>query len=108
MWKFLADVAGTLLPVEGISSENTGTKTKSYEWLTALLGAAPQVGETIADPVGRKCIVTVGQKNGYPRVEAVEAFTEPAAGAGRRPLPRWPRPAPGRASRRQRDRSLLP
>ena len=71
-------MAGTLLPVEGISSENTGTKTKSYEWLTALLGAAPQVGETIADPVGRKCIVTVGQKNGYPRVEAVEAFTEPA------------------------------
>ena len=76
IWKFLADVAGTLLPVEGISSMNNGTRTKSFEWLTAILGTEPKVGETV-DPIGHKCIVTVGQKDGYPRVEAVAPFTAP-------------------------------
>ena len=77
IWHFLADVAGELLPVEGTSSTNSGTRTKSYEWLTAILGTAPTVGSTVDDPVGRRCIVEVGQKDGYPRVIAVSTYSEP-------------------------------
>ena len=76
VWNFLADVNGEGLPVQGTSSISNGNRTKTYEWLTALMGKEPAIGETI-DPIGRKCLVTVTQKDGYPRVSKVERFNEP-------------------------------
>ena len=77
IWSFLADVEGQVLPVEGVSSTNNGTRTKTYEWLTAIIGREPSVGETVEDPIGQKCRVTVIQKDGYPRVDGVFPFTAP-------------------------------
>ena len=78
IWKFAADVNGQTLPVDGITGRaNTNhEKNRSYQWLTAIMGEAPQLGVAI-DPIGRKCLVTVGQKDGYPRVEDVKAFSDP-------------------------------
>lgn len=75
VWTFLADVAGELLPCEGVTSTNQTQKGKAYKWLTALLGREPAVGESLDPPVGNQCIVEVVQKDGYPRVDNVTAFS---------------------------------
>ena len=79
-WNFLIEVDGKLLPVSATSSMNTGPRSKSYLWLTALLGRAPAAGETIEDPTGKTVLLTIGQKeNGFPRIDGVSPFVEPAA-----------------------------
>ena len=77
VWRFLADVNGELLPAEGVTSLGTGPSSKTYGWLTAITGSAPAVGSTVEDPIGKRCLVTVIQKDGYPRVEGVDQFSAP-------------------------------
>lgn len=78
VWKFVADVNGEALPVDGVTgiANSDHPKNRSYQWLTAILGAPPQLGVPI-DPIGKRCLVTVGQKDGYPRVTDVLPYDEP-------------------------------
>jgi hypothetical protein len=79
LWSFLIDVDGTLVPISATSSMGTSPKTKSYAWLTALLGTAPQSGETIEDPIGKMVLITVSKgDNGFPKVQSLTAYVEPA------------------------------
>ena len=83
LWDFLADVNGELVPVSGTSSTNTGPKSKSFQWLTALIGRAPQAGETIEDPIGKMVLLTISQKdNGFPKIDLLTAYVEPAVTDG--------------------------
>ena len=78
LWDFLADVNGQLTPVSGTSSLNTGPKSKAYQWLTALIGKAPQAGETIEDPIGKMVLLTISRKdNGFPKIDLLTAYVEP-------------------------------
>ena len=78
IWHFAADVNGELLTVDGVTgAANTNhPKNRSYQWLTAILGQPPQLGVDI-NPIGSKCLVVVGQKDGYPRVEDVKPYSDP-------------------------------
>ena len=76
VWNFLADVNGSLLPVSGTSSVSNGNRTKTYQWLTAIMGSEPTLGVAV-DPIGKKCLITVVQKDGFPRVDKVEHFSAP-------------------------------
>ena len=79
LWDFLADVNGELVPVSATSSMNTGPKSKAYQWLTALIGKAPQAGETIEDPIGKMVLLTISRKdNGFPKIDLLTAYVEPA------------------------------
>jgi len=79
MWDFMLDVNGVLTPLSDTSSMNNGPKGKTYQWLTALTGRAPKVGETIEDPIGKQVLVTVGRKeSGWPKIDMLTAYVEPA------------------------------
>lgn len=78
VWDWIVDVngKGELLSVS--TSMNTGPRSTSYAWLTALLGRAPQAGEKIDDPTGKQVLLTIGKKdNGFPKVEAVSPYVDP-------------------------------
>lgn len=78
VWDWLIEKDGELQPLSVTSSINTGPRSTSYAWLTALLGRAPQAGEKIEDPTGKTVVLQIGKKeNGYPKVEAVLPFVEP-------------------------------
>lgn len=77
-WYFLVDVNGSGEELTALTSENTGPQSKTYGWLTALLGRAPQAGETIEDPTGKTVLIQV-EKNekGFPKIVAVLPHVEP-------------------------------
>jgi hypothetical protein len=78
VWHFLIDVAGELMPISATSSMGTGPKTKAYQWLTAILGTAPQAGTVVEDPIGKVVLVTVSKKeNGWPKIEQLSPYLEP-------------------------------
>lgn len=72
VWEFtLRD--GTGRTVNASSSLSTTQKSKGGKWLAALLGHAPQVGETV-EPVGKPCTIIVElNDDGYERVAMVTA-----------------------------------
>ena len=75
-WQFTAYVEGEPTPVNGLTSTSTSVKSKGYEWLTAILGRQPGVGETIdLDALkGARCKVLI-EKNAkeWPGVAKVYA-----------------------------------
>lgn len=77
-WHWIVDVNGEATPMTALTSENTGPQSKSYQWLTALLGRTPQAGEKIEDPTGKRVVLTI-EKNakGFPTVVLVAPFSEP-------------------------------
>ena len=77
-WHFLLNVGTELLPITATSSLNTGTRSKSYIWLSAILGRALRAGEHIDDPVGKRVMITVADnEKGYSTIMALAPFTEP-------------------------------
>jgi len=89
IWTFDVDVNGVPQEVTSSSSLNTGPRSKSYAWLSALLGRAPVPGEKGLDPTGRPCRVhlIIDDESGYNKVvtvlpaekgqKAVAAISEP-------------------------------
>ena len=50
------------------TSANTGTGSKSYQFLTGLIGRDPQVGERFEDPTGTRVLVQIiSNKKGFPK-----------------------------------------
>jgi len=81
-WTFLVEHAvdgvTKVDAITQITSGNTGPQSKSYQWLTALLGRAPAAGEEIDDPTGTKCLVTIAHnEKGFPKVTQVSPVVEP-------------------------------
>lgn len=77
-WYFLVDVDGTGEELKQLTSENTGPSSKSYKWLTALLGREPQVGETLEDPTGKTVLADIERnKKGFPAIGEMRAIVEP-------------------------------
>ena len=83
LWDWAVEKAGDngeveLVPFSDTTSLNTGPKTNSYARLTALLGKAPQAGETIETPTGKTVMLQIVRKeNGFAKVEAVLPFVDP-------------------------------
>lgn len=74
IWDWVLDVPGKAEPVEFSDSTGASTSpgTKTYIRLEALTGKAPVIGETVPDPVGMGCQLTIGKKpNGFPEVLAI-------------------------------------
>ena len=66
------------LPITALTSANTGPQSKSFQWLTALLGAPPKAGTKIESPTGSRCVVTITHNDkGFPKVETVGPFVDP-------------------------------
>lgn len=77
-WVFLLKVDGELTPLSATSSLNTGPRSKSYEWLSALLRRPLKAGEHIDDPVGQRVMITVADnEKGYSTIMALSAIAEP-------------------------------
>ena len=76
-WTFGTDeldpATGEPISIDGVSSLARGPKSKSYLWLTALLGKAPEPGKfTASSLIGRPCMITVElNEAGYSKVVAV-------------------------------------
>lgn len=78
VWDWLVEKDGRLEPLSITTSLNTGPRSTSYQWLTALLGRAPVAGEKLEDPTGRTVLLTISRKeNGFPKIDAVGAYIEP-------------------------------
>ena len=56
--------------VEGSASMRTNPKSKGGRWIAALLGRKPAEGEKVS-VIGRACLVTVVEADGWPKVDAV-------------------------------------
>jgi hypothetical protein len=77
-WHWLIEAEGTLQTVTSVSSVHTGPQSKTYQWLTALIGTTPKSGETIEDPIGKRVILQlVKNEKGFPTVVSVAPFVEP-------------------------------
>lgn len=77
-WFWLVNVDGKGEELSVLSSTNTSPSSKSYKWLTALLGKAPQVGETIEDPTGKTVMLNIGPNDkGYPTILDIIPIVEP-------------------------------
>jgi len=76
-WDFDVVIEGETVEVGGASSKTFSPKSKAFEWMAALLGSAPTVGQNIdveTDLVGKPCRVLIGKnQQGYPKVEKVLA-----------------------------------
>jgi hypothetical protein len=87
-WYFLCEVGQELLPISATSSMGTGPKTKTHEWLTAILGEAPKSGDTIEDPIGKIVLLTVshldwqGNPSQFPKVKQLTQYVQPATAEG--------------------------
>jgi hypothetical protein len=61
-----------------LTSANTGPQSKSYQWLTALLGEAPKAGTVVESPTGKRCTVTITHnEKGFPTISAVGPYVDP-------------------------------
>jgi hypothetical protein len=98
IWSF--DVGGEKITAS--SSMMFGPKSKTYKWVTALIGRSPVPGEKL-DVIGLPCQLhlIVDEDSGYNKVEAVL----PASGAQPR---QSPVPQPARQSLPSDDDSLPP
>lgn len=77
-WYWLVEADGKLESLSALTSAHTGPRSRSYQWLTALLGRAPQAGEKLEDPTGKTVLVTVGKNDkGFNTVEAVLPLVDP-------------------------------
>jgi hypothetical protein len=77
-WTFLVEHDGKIDSLSGLSSTNTSPGSKSYQWLSALLGKEPQVGERYEDPTGTRVLLQLKKNDkGYMKIEAVLPFEEP-------------------------------
>lgn len=77
-WFWLVDVNNVGEELKAFSSGNTSPGSKAYKWLTALLGRAPQTGETIEDPTGKTVMLEIAKnEKGYPAIQAVLPIVEP-------------------------------
>ena len=93
VWTFsLTDGSGRT--VGASSSLSTSPKSKGGKWIAALLGRIPTEGESV-EPVGRACTILVElSDDGYERVTAVTAPSEPAAKSPVKPLVETPTTTP--------------
>src|SRR5262249_41583984 len=66
-WTFELSVAGRTTKRTGVSSMNTGAKSKARRWASALLGRPLRDGEELDTDtlVGRECLVEIGLKMGH-------------------------------------------
>ena len=87
IWSFVLQ-DGESTKVSASSSMAFGTKSKTYKWVTALIGRTPVPGERL-DVVGLPCQLhlIVDEDSGYNRVESV---LPPASGAKAAPEPAKP------------------
>lgn len=77
-WFWIVEVDGKLESLSVLTSAHTGPNSKSYAWLTALLGRAPQAGETIEDPTGKTVLLAISKNDkGFNKVDAVMPIVEP-------------------------------
>jgi hypothetical protein len=77
-WHWLVENGDKIDSLSVITSANTGPQSKSYLWLTALLGRAPQAGEKLEDPTGTRVLLQIGHNDkGFPTVLAVHPYQEP-------------------------------
>ena len=72
-------------PIEGSASTNSGPRSKSYAWLTALLGGTPPVvGQAYpkSQLVGREALATIElDEGGWPRIANLSAKPKARAAA---------------------------
>ena len=87
IWSF--DVGGE--KVTASSSMMFGPKSKTYKWVTALIGRTPVPGEKL-EVIGRSCQLhlIVDEDSGYNKVETVL----PASATAPRPVAQAPAPRP--------------
>jgi hypothetical protein len=74
-WTFAARTADGVKDVSGVSSTNTGPKSKAYGWLAGLLGRKPQPNELLEASalVGRPCVVVLEENDeGFANVAEVQ------------------------------------
>ena len=85
VWTFsLTDGSGRT--VSASSSLLTSPNSKGGKWIAALIGRIPTEGESV-EPVGRACTILVElNADGYERVTAVTAPSEPAAKSPVKPV----------------------
>lgn len=82
-WSFLvehvaADGSKKIDSISAITSGNTGPRSKTYAWLTAIIGRAPKAGEKIEDPTGTRVLVTIEHNDkGFPTVAQLTPLVEP-------------------------------
>lgn len=82
-WKFNVDTDDDeVIEVNGLTSIMTGPKSKTAQFIAALLGPdalQPGAEFDLPDFVGKSALATVGlNKNGYPRVEGLVAIPKVA------------------------------
>lgn len=72
IWSFEVDAGGEKHKVSASSSMMFGPKSKTYKWVTALIGRTPVPGEKL-EVIGLSCQlhVIVDDDSGYNRVETV-------------------------------------
>ena len=85
-WSWLVEVVNKetgeveIVPLDQLTSMNTGPQSNSYKQLTALLGAAPKAGEKIEAPTGKRVTLTIGHnEKGFPKVIGCGPFVDPQA-----------------------------
>ena len=61
-WTWLVEHDGAIDAHTEMSSANTSPKSKSFAWLTGLLGKEPQVGERYEDPTGTRVLLQLKQE----------------------------------------------
>lgn len=85
-WTFALEDGRTV--VGGASTAN-GPKSKTFAWLTALLGGTPPViGQSYprSQLIGRECLATIAiDDGGWPRIANLSAMPKKAAPAAARP-----------------------
>lgn len=77
-WFWLIENNGSIDSLSTITSSNTGPKSKSYAYLSALLKRELKAGEKIEDPTGSRVLLTITHNDkGFPQVAQVLPFQEP-------------------------------
>ena len=77
-WTWLVETGDKIESLTVYTSAKTGPQTKSFQFLTGLLGKTPQVGERYEDPTGTRVLVQIiRNKKQFPTVDAVLPYTEP-------------------------------
>lgn len=74
-WTFTARTSDGVKDVSGVSSTNTGPKSKAFGWLAGLLDRKPQPNEMLdaSALVGRPCVVTLEEnEDGFANVTDVQ------------------------------------
>jgi hypothetical protein len=77
-WHWLVEVDGKIESLSTLTSANTGPRSASYGYLTALLGRELKAGESIDDPTGSRVVLQlVNNQKGFPKIDAVLPYVEP-------------------------------